>query len=157
MNRKKLIELLIFIVSAELVGALSALFTGSFSTAYDVMQRPPMSPPAFLFPVVWTILYAVMGASAYLMFVSRVPQYQKGGALKIYGAQLIVNFFWSIIYFRLEMRGVALLDILVLDMLVALMILRFYRIRPISGIMNLPYMLWLLFATYLNLATVILN
>ncbi len=157
MNKKKLTELLIFIVSAELVGALSALFTGSFSAAYDVMQKPPLSPPAFLFPVVWTILYAVMGTSAYLVFNSRKPQYEKGGALKIYGVQLIVNFFWSIIYFRLEMRGVALLDIILLDMLVVLMIIRFYRIRQISGIMNVPYLLWLLFATYLNLATVILN
>ena len=141
MNRKKLTELLVFIISAELVGALSALFTGSFSAAYDVMHKPPLSPPAFLFPVVWTILYAVMGISAYLVFTSRVPQYQKGGALKIYGAQLIVNFFWSIIYFRLEMRSAALIDILVLDILVALMIIRFYRIRPVSAAMNLPYMI----------------
>ena len=156
MKKKKITELLIFIVSAELVGALSALITGNFTSIYESMPKPPFSPPGIVFPIVWTILYAVMGISAFFVFTSRQPQYEKSAALKIYAAQLVVNFFWSIIYFRLEMPTAALIDIIVLDMLVVLMVMRFYRLNPISGLMNIPYLIWLAFATYLNVAAVLM-
>ena len=157
MKKKNIIELLIFILFAELVGALSALLTGDFSQSYSVIVKPPLSPPGILFPIVWTILYALMGVSAFIIFKAKKPQMYKSAALKVYALQLFVNFLWSIIYFRFELLLLAAADIILLDVLVFVMIVRFFKIRPSAAFINIPYIIWLLFATYLNIATVILN
>ena len=93
----KYTELLIFIVSAELVGALSAMITGDF----DRYASPPLMPPSWLFPVVWAVLYALMGISAYLIYFSDSSA-DKKRALWLYAAQLAVNFSWSIVFFKYE-------------------------------------------------------
>ena len=98
MKKRSITEALIYIISAELAGVLSALLTGSFSDFYDKFKEPPLLPPAGLFPVVWTILYALMGISAYI--VSRYKNSEK--ALTVYWVQLAVNFLWSIVFFRFE-------------------------------------------------------
>ena len=157
MKKKKITELLIFIVSAELVGALSALLTGDFMQNYYSLAKPPLSPPGFVFPLVWTILYALMGVSAFLIFASDKPQSKRNAALTIYGAQLFINFLWSIIYFRFNSPIIALIDIIILGLLLIMMIKSFYKIRHISAFLNIPYLLWIIFATYLNFVTIILN
>lgn len=157
MKKKKITELLIFIVSAELVGALSALLTGDFMQNYNNLVKPPLSPPGFVFPLVWSILYALMGISAFLVFISSKRQSIKNNALTIYGAQLFINFLWSIIYFRFNSPLIAFIDIIVLDLLVIIMIMKFCKINRISAIINIPYLIWILFASYLNISTVILN
>ena len=97
----KYTELFIFIVSAELVGALSALITGDFAGFFDRYASPLLMPPAWLFPVVWAVLYALMGISAYLIYFSDGSA-DKKRALWIYAAQLAVNFSWSIVFFKYE-------------------------------------------------------
>ncbi len=157
MNKIKWTELLIFIIGTELVGALSSLLSGNFSSFYSELTRPPLSPPGILFPIVWTILYALMGISAYMVYVSDSDEDEKKKALGLYAVQLFVNFMWSIVFFRLEQIGAALAVLILLIILVAMMIVIFRRIRPLAGYLNIPYFLWLIFAAYLNTGILILN
>ena len=100
MKKFKLTDLLIFVVTAELAGALSTLLAGDFTSFYSEIIRPPLSPPAWLFPVVWAILYALMGTSAYMIWNNRKNEIRRSTALRLYYTQLAVNFSWSIIFFR---------------------------------------------------------
>ena len=157
MNKIKWTELLIFIIGTELVGALSSLLSGNFSSFYSELTRPPLSPPGILFPIVWAILYALMGISAYMVYVSDSDEDVKKKALGLYALQLFVNFMWSIIFFRFEQVGAALAVLILLIILVVMMIISFRRIRPLAGYLNIPYLLWLIFAAYLNTGILILN
>lgn len=157
MNKKKITELLIFIVSAELVGALSALFAGNFAETYRSLVKPPFSPPGFIFPIVWAILYGLMGTAAFVIVNANKPHMERMSALKTYGTQLLFNFLWSIIFFRLHLPLVAALDIIILNILVIIMTIKFYRIKPGGALLNIPYILWILFAAYLNVGVIILN
>lgn len=157
MKKIKWTELLIFIIGTELVGALSSLLSGDFSSFYSELTKPPLSPPGIIFPIVWAILYALMGISAYMIYVSDDDIEEKRKALTLYAVQLFVNFMWSIIFFRFEQIGAAAVVVILLVILVAAMIVSFKRIRPLAGYLNIPYLLWVLFATYLNVGFLILN
>ena len=157
MKKRSITDLLINIVIAELVGALSALLSGGYSDFFDTYKEPPLLPPSWLFPVVWVILYAIMGASAYLIKTADADETDIKQALMVYYAQLAVNFMWSIVFFRFEALWAAFVVIVVLLVMIALMIVRFVRIRPLAAYMNIPYLIWVAFATYLNLATALIN
>lgn len=157
MKKFSLTELLIFIVSAELTGALSALLSGSFSSLYQELSAPPFSPPAWLFPVVWTILYAVMGTSAYIVYRFEDAGDLRIPALGIYIAQLAVNFSWSIIFFRFRALTLAALTAVLLVILVGAMIVSFRRVSKLAAYMNIPYLMWSIFASYLAIGFRILN
>lgn len=152
----KYTELFIFIVSAELVGALSALITGDFAGFFDRYASPLLMPPAWLFPIVWAVLYALMGISAYLIYFSDGST-DKKRALWIYAAQLAVNFSWSIVFFKYEKLWAGAAVIILLIVLVMLMITAFKKISPTAAWLNVPYLLWLIFAAYLNIATAVIN
>lgn len=152
----KYTELFIFIVSAELVGALSALITGDFAGFFDRYASPLLIPPAWLFPVVWAMLYALMGISAYLIYFSDGSA-DKKRALWIYAAQLAVNFSWSIVFFKYEKLWAGATVIILLIVLVMLMITAFKKISTTAAWLNVPYLLWLIFAAYLNIATAVIN
>lgn len=153
MKKRSITEALIYIISAELAGALSALLTGGFSGFYEKFKEPPLLPPAGLFPAVWTVLYALMGLSAYL--ISRYANSEK--ALTVYWTQLAVNFLWSIVFFRFEALWAAFGVILLLLALIILMINKFRKISPLAALLNVPYLLWVTFAAYLNLAAAYIN
>ncbi len=155
MKKTKITELLIFIVSAELIGALSALFSGNSFSFYKELTKPPLSPPGWIFPIMWTILYALMGASAFLIYNSDTKKKYK--ALTLYGIQLFVNFVWSIVFFRFNLLAFSVAVILMLLILIIAMIIQFHKIRPLSAYLNIPYLLWVLFASYLNIGVLILN
>lgn len=157
MKKHNLADALIFIISAELVGVVSALLSGGFSDFYDKYIEPPLLPPSWLFPVVWTILYAVMGFSAYLIYSSEADKIKINKALVVYWTQLAVNFLWSIVFFRFEALWLAFVLILLLLALIIAMILSFKKLRPVAGYINIPYLLWVSFATYLNLAIAVIN
>lgn len=150
-------ELLIFVIGTELVGALSALFAGDFSSFYNGLNQPPLAPPGIVFPIVWTILYALMGISAYLIYDSEDISGERSEALGVYAAQLFVNFMWSIVFFRFEKPEAAAVVIILLAVLVAAMILKFRKISPAAAYLNIPYLLWVIFAAYLNIGVVVLN
>lgn len=137
-------------------GGLSALISGSMS-GYMQLRRPPLSPPGWVFPVVWTALYLLMGWASYLVLASDASKGAKRQALVTYGLQLLVNFLWSPVFFRLELRLLAFLILLSLWLLVCLTVHRFSAIDEKAGDLLLPYLLWITFAGYLNLGTFILN
>ncbi len=149
--------MLIYIISAEVIGAVSALLAGSFSDFFNKYEEPPLLPPGWIFPVVWTILYAVMGYSAYLVTHSYSETAQKKTSLTIYWTQLALNFMWSIIFFRFEALWLAFVVIMALWVMIIAMILSFRKISPLAAYINIPYLLWVTFAAYLNLATAIIN
>ncbi len=156
MKRKSITDALIYIISAELAGVLSALLTGGFSDFFDKYKEPPLLPPAWLFPVVWTILYAAMGYSAYRVSRSEDGK-ARSKALSLYWTQLAVNFSWSIVFFRFEALWAAFGVIVLLLALIAMMIKAFRRVDPIAAYLNVPYLAWVTFAAYLNFATAYIN
>ncbi len=153
--KKKTRIYIISILIPLAVGALAALLTRSSMEDYAMLSRPPLSPPGWLFPVVWTILYTLMGISAARVYLSDDPE--KTGALRIYTVQLIVNFFWTILFFNLDARLFALIWLILLVALVFWMIVRFRRIDALAAHLQIPYLIWLLFATYLNAGVWLLN
>ncbi|MCD7836658.1 MAG: tryptophan-rich sensory protein [Lachnospiraceae bacterium] len=135
-------------------GFLSALFSGRMSL-YATLNKPALSPPAWIFPVVWIILYLLMGVSSYIIYSSGNPCGQN--ALKVYALQLIFNFFWSILFFRFSLYLFAFLWLIAMIFLICVMISRFYKIEPIAAYLQIPYLLWCLFAAYLNFMIYRLN
>ncbi len=152
-DKKKLIIAILIPLG---VGLLSYLITrngiGNYS---NNLIKPLFAPPSFLFSIVWTILYVLMGLSSYYIYESM--SCHKGNCLLLYGLNLVLNFTWPIIFFNLETRLFAFLFILLLDIVVILMTLCFYGIDKKSGYLNIPYIVWLLFASVLNLSVYILN
>ncbi|MBQ2931493.1 MAG: tryptophan-rich sensory protein [Clostridia bacterium] len=140
-----------------LVGGLSAILTMGSMQSFALITKPPLSPPSWLFPVVWSILFVLMGIASYLVYTSNAPQDQKSRALTVYAIQLAVNFFWSIIFFNLEAYLFAFLWLVLLWALIVLTIILFWQIRRSAGILLLPYLLWVTFAGYLNYAIYLLN
>lgn len=155
MKKFSFTELIISIVFAELVGAVSALLAGDFRGLYTELIQPPLSPPAWVFPVVWAILYALMGITSYMIY--RSDSYRSKSALFVYFVQLAVNFSWSIIFFRFELLTLAAVVAVVLTILVGIMICMFLSIRKKAGYFNVPYLLWMIFASYLAIGTMLLN
>lgn len=138
------------------VGGLSALLAGGMSD-FETVNKPPLSPPGWLFPVVWTILYIAMGLASYLVYVSTAPAFKKNSALLCYGMQLFFNFMWSIIFFRWKLYLFAFIWLLILLALIICTAVKFYKISSIAGYLLIPYILWVSFAAYLNLGIYILN
>ncbi|MBQ8349876.1 MAG: tryptophan-rich sensory protein [Ruminococcus sp.] len=157
MKKTKWTELLIFIIGTELVGALSSLLSGNFSSFYDELVKPPLAPLGILFSIVWAILYALMGISAYMIYVSDAETGKKAKALTLYAVQLFVNFMWSIVFFRFEQIGAAAAVLILLIILITMMVVIFKKIRPLAGHLNIPYLLWVIFAAYLNIGFLLLN
>ena len=137
------------------VGGLSSIITRGSFEIYKDLNRPPLSPPSWIFPVVWTILYILMGISSYIVYES--DSELKNKALTVYIIQLAVNFIWPILFFNLEMFLLSFVWLLILLALIIYMILLFYKISPIAAYLQIPYLLWIVFAGYLNLMIFILN
>ena len=136
-----------------LIGGIVGLIISS-AIDYNSLQKPFLAPPSIVFPIVWTILYILMGIS-YGILKSKSLTDKKIDL--IYYIQLAVNAAWSIIFFLLKWRLFAFIWILLLDILVILMIIKFYKKDKTAGFLQIPYILWTLFASYLNLAIYILN
>lgn len=140
------------ILFPTIVGIIIGIITSN-SINYNNLIKPPLSPPGILFPIVWTILYLLMGISYYLVIKDNKDYKGK----KLYYIQLFVNALWSIIFFVLEWRFIAIIWIILLDILVILMIKSFYKESKLAVYLQIPYLLWILFATYLTIGIYILN
>ncbi len=150
-------KLLICLAIPLAVGGLAALLTGGGAGAYETFVQPPLSPPGWLFPIVWTVLYLLMGYSSYRILTSPAEQGQKTNALTLYGAQLFVNFLWPLIFFGLQWYWAAFVVLLILWLLIFLTIWAFSKIDERAADLLLPYILWVTFAGYLNLGVALLN
>lgn len=133
-------------------GIVGLIISGSID--YNSLKQPPLSPPSTLFPIVWSILYILMGISYGILDSNLLVD---SGINSIYYLQLFVNALWSIFFFVFKWRFFSFLWILLLLALVVIMIVRFYRKNKTSGLLQIPYLLWILFATYLNLGVYLLN
>ncbi len=135
------------------VGGLSALLTRNSMNIFETVTNPPLAPPAAVFPIVWTILYILMGIGAARVYLKD----PNSKALYIYGTNLFVNFFWSIIFFNMRAFGFAFLWLLLLFAVVALMVISFWRVDKTAALLQIPYCIWLLIAGYLNLFIFLAN
>lgn len=133
-------------------GIVGLIISGSMN--YDELAKPPFSPPSIVFPIVWSILYVLMGISYGILEsnnqVDRCVNF-------VYYSQLIVNLLWPIAFFVFEWRLFAFVWILLLDVLAFIMALVFYGNNKLAGLLQIPYLVWLLFASYLNLGVYLLN
>ena len=138
------------------VGGLSALLTGGSMERFGTLQQPPLSPPGWLFPVAWTILYLLMGLASYLVWMKEKSR-QKQTALLFYGVQLAVNFVWPLLFFKGEQYLLSFVWLVFLWCLIWLTLILFYRISKPAGYLLIPYLLWVTFAGYLNFGIDLLN
>ena len=146
--------LIISILIPLTVGTMSALFSGNMSS-YSILNKPAFSPPGFIFPVVWTILYILMGASSYIVYFSNSSN--KSKALLLYCIQLFFNFCWSIIFFGLDLFLFAFIWLIALIFILIIMIRQFLIVNPLSAYLQIPYLIWCIFAAYLNFSIFLLN
>ena len=157
MNKTKWKVYAFWIGLTEAVGLFSGFLTRTGTEVYaQMLQKPPLAPPGWVFGVVWPILYALMGIGAALIWAAP-PSPKRSRSLNLFVAQLIVNFFWSPIFFNAGAYGFALLWLLLLWGLVLLMILQFRKVDRTAALLQIPYLLWLTFAAYLNWAVWQLN
>ena len=155
MKSEKKSTLIISILIPLAIGAFSALLSGNIPSDYAAFVKPSFAPPSIVFPIVWTILYILMGISAYLIYTSESPA--KTNALKVYTIQLTLNFFWSILFFDFSAYLAAFLWLLVMIAFIIIMIYLFYHISPLAAYLQLQYLLWCVFAAVLNFTVYLLN
>ncbi len=149
---------LIGILIPVAVGGLSALLTAGNMDLYKEINKPPLAPPGLVFPIAWTVLYILMGIGSVLIYRSTAKgSAEKNGALLVYGLQLVVNFFWSILFFNVKAYLFSFLWLILLWILILCMIVKFMKIHRPAGLLQIPYLLWVTFAGYLNLAIYLLN
>lgn len=153
-NRK---DLILCLLVPLLTGALSAFLTRNAMEQFERLNKPPLSPPGWLFPVVWTILYLMMGAASYLVRRSGGPRRAVDEALTLYAVQLGFNFLWTILFFNMGRYLFAFFWLVVLWVLILAAALRFYRLSKTAGYLMVPYLLWVAFAGYLNLGVYLMN
>ena len=156
MKKRKLWTYAVAIAIPEAVGALAGFLTRTGIQDFQNVAQSTLTPPAILFPIVWTILYALMGASFARVWMAEDSKARTRG-LTLYLFQLIFNFFWSIFFFNMKAYGFSLLCILGLWLLILLMIHSFNQVDKPAGWLQIPYLIWVSFATYLNYSVWKLN
>lgn len=138
------------------VGALAGIITMDSMEEYSsIANQPSFAPPGWLFPVVWSILYILMGIAAYIVYVS--SDENKTTALIFYGVQLALNFLWPILFFGANNYLLAFIELIILWIAVIVTTVLFFRVKPAAGYLMIPYILWLTFAGILNLSIYVLN
>ena len=136
---------------------ISAFLTRGSMEAFESLNQPPLSPPGWLFPIVWTILYTLMGIASYLVLESDADSNKVSTAMTIYIWQLAVNFLWPTFFFNFGWYLFAFIWLFFLWVLVLITTLRFFNVSKIAGILMIPYLLWTTFACYLNFGVWFLN
>lgn len=154
MNKKNVWYLVLSILIPLVVGFVGNMLGGSMAL-FDNIEKPWFAPPAILFPIVWTILYILMGISSYLVYKS--DSEYKRIALILYGIQLVLNALWSMIFFRFENFLLAFIWLILLIVLVILMVYYFCKADKRACYLQIPYLLWLIFASILNYSIYTLN
>ena len=140
------------------VGIVSAALTRGNMNIYEKLNTPPLSPPSILFPIIWTILYVLMGISSAMIYTNRErnPEAAKRGLIW-YGVSLVLNFSWSIVFFNLQAAFFALLVLIALLFTIIRTILEYRKVKPIAPYLQIPYAIWVAFAGYLNVGIWLLN
>ena len=139
------------------VGGLSAFLTREAMEQFQKLNKPPLTPPGWVFPAVWTVLYLMMGLASYLVWQSRGPRRAVRNALTVYGVQLGFNFMWTILFFNMGWYLFAFVWLIALWVLILATAVRFYRLSGTAGYLMVPYLIWVTFAGYLNFGIFLMN
>lgn len=140
------------------VGALSGIISAFGMSSFDEAAKPPLTPPSWLFPVVWTILFLLMGISSYIVYTAHDKDHElRNAALTVYAAQLVVNFFWPIIFFNLAAYLLAFIWIVLLLVMIVVMFRLFKQVNDLAAYLQIPYIIWVSFAVYLTFGVFIMN
>lgn len=158
MSKGKILKLIVSLMVPLTVGWIGSVFTRDSIRDgwYESLNQPSFNPPNEIFGPVWTVLYILMGISLYMMW-TQIPGRRRENALGVFALQLLLNFLWSLFFFYFKDIEIALLDIIALWISIVIMIWMFYRVKPLAGWLNVPYLLWVTFATALNIAYYVLN
>lgn len=150
-------KLLISIILPLSTGAIAGIFTArAIPEWYATLNQPSFNPPNWIFGPVWTTLYIIMGISFFLIWKLESGK-ERNQAIVIFLVQLLLNLGWSFCFFYFKMIGLALIEILLLWSTIFLMLTRFYKLKPLAAYLNIPYLLWVTYATVLNAAYFYLN
>ena len=155
-DKSKIKVYAVFLLITGVIGGLSALLTNMGMDSYKAAQKPPLTPPDIVFPIVWTILFVLMAISAARVWLTDNSRLRNHGII-VYFIQLFFNFFWSILFFNLKLYFFSFGWLLVLWAMIFFMILSFYKASKTAALINIPYLAWVAFAGYLNLGIAILN
>ena len=150
------LKTLITCIAIPLIFGVISRFLGDAST-FELINKPNFAPPKIVFPIVWSILYILMGISSYIIYTSDVNYNAKKQALTIYGIQLILNTVWTLFFFNFKWYLFSFWWIILIILFVILMIYNFNRIKPIAAYLQIPYLLWLIFASILTYNIYLLN
>lgn len=157
MNKSKIFKLIVSLGLPLGLGAIAGLFTANAVPAwYATLNRPSFNPPSWVFGPVWTTLYLLMGFSLFLIWIQS-PDKKRNTAIFVFFLQQTLNFAWSFLFFYFNMIGLALIEIILLWICILIMIVLFYRIKPLAAYINIPYLLWVTFASVLNASYYFLN
>jgi tryptophan-rich sensory protein len=149
-DRKDIGAFIISLLISEGTGFLSASFSGISKFKYESLNLPAFAPPSWVFAPVWILLYFLMGLAAYRVWMHGPSRPKVKSALSVYLIQLLLNFLWSIIFFRLNLYAIAFFEIVLLNILILITIIRFLKVDRLSGLLMVPYILWTAFAAILN-------
>lgn len=153
---KKIIKYIFYLITPLIVGFISSSFTSNSTGFYKALIKPPLSPPGYLFGIVWTILFILMGISYFLLKL-KTEGIDISDTDFFYYLQLIINFFWSIFFFKNQALTFSFIWLVFLLVAVVITSFKFYKINKTSAYLLIPYILWIIFAGYLNLSIAILN
>lgn len=156
LDKSKIKVYAVFLLLTGAVGGISAIFTTMGMDEYAKVQKPVLTPPDFIFPLVWTVLYILMAVSASRVWLSDNKRLRNHGII-VYALQLFFNFFWSILFFTFQTYGLSFMWIIGLWLMIVIMIVRFYSADKLAGLLQIPYLLWVSFAAYLNFMVWMLN
>ncbi|OOM81624.1 TspO/MBR family protein [Clostridium sp. BL-8] len=158
-NRKvRIIPLIISIGLPLLIGGISSLIIPNMSSIYTGLNKPFFAPPPIVFPIVWTILYILIGIASYIVYIKKFKPVDVSSAMFVYLIQLLLNFLWTIIFFGFRLYGLAFLELFILIIFVILTIKRFYdKAGKKAALLMLPYLIWLIYAAVLNFFIWMLN
>lgn len=157
MKKSKYVINIALIVSPLLIGIASAILTSDMMQEYGSLNKPFLAPPTIVFPIAWTILYLLMGIAAALIYSKEEYSEYRTVGLTLHMAQLILNFFWSIIFFNMKKYVFAFIWLIILWLVVISMLNNYKKISKTAFLLNVPYIVWLTFAAYLNLAVAVIN
>lgn len=149
-----IISILIPFIGAGISTLISGLNKGDF---YASLQKPPLSPPDWIFAVVWPILYLLMGIACYRVYMKEDITGKGSNSIFIYGIQLLLNFLWPILFFGFKLYGLAFIELIILFIFIIITTIKFYKVDKLAGILLVPYLLWTMFAGYLNFGVWFLN
>jgi tryptophan-rich sensory protein len=157
-NKIKIIPLIISVGIPLFIGRITSLLIPNMDSIYGELVKPSFSPPGIVFPIVWTILYILMGIASYKVYVLKYHNIDVSSAMFVYSIQLLLNFLWTVIFFGFRLYGLAFLELVILVLFVILTIKRFYkRAGKKVAILLIPYLMWIIYAGVLNFFVWMLN